>query len=428
MKEKFFEKHLKDFGISESFCIFAKIYDMAKCLFQRDYYKDKISGLLDKDLIIVLTGQRRVGKSCIMQVFVEKLSEDRNNNVVYINKELAQYDFIKNHSDLTSYVSGKYQNDKRNYLFIDEVQEIIEFEKSLRSFQAEEQWQIMITGSNAKMLSSELSTLLAGRCIEIHIGSLNYLEFLQFHGLQDNDESLMQYLRWGGMPYLYRLGLDNEELVVSYLHTLYDTIVLKDIIYREKIRNAIFLKQLLNFVADNVGRIFSASSITKYMKSKKTEVGLQMVMEYLRYFCNAYVVDKVQRYDIHGKRLLELNEKYYFEDLGLRNSMLSANRAGDIECLIENAIYLQLKHQGYQVYVGQLKSAEIDFVAEKNGTRKYIQATYLLANEDTIQRKFDNLLKIPDNYEKMVISMDPYQRQIDFDGVKHLHLRQFLNT
>ena len=397
-----------------------------KTIYPRDYYNLKIEKLIGKGLIIVLTGQRRVGKSCIMKEFVARYEAYENNNVVYINKELPQYDHIRSHEQLTPFVAEHYREGQRNYLFIDEVQEIAEFERTLRGLQAEGLWEIIVAGSNATMLSGELATVLAGRYAEVHIGSLSYKEFLAFHNLQDSDNALMQYLEWGGMPHLHRLGLDNTDVVEDYLQTLYDTIVVKDIITRERIRNANFLKRLIAFAADNVGQMFSASAICKYMKAERVDVSLGMVMDYMSYFRNAYVINQVQRYDIHGKRLLNMNEKYYFEDLGLRNSLVPTNRMGSMEKLIENAIYLHLKQQGYRISVGQLKTGEIDFVAEKNGTKRYIQATYHLASQDTIDREFGNLLQIPDNYDKLVVSLDPFYRQADHHGVRHLPLRQFL--
>ena len=376
-------------------------------LINRPQYTDKIRPSIGKGLIIVLTGQRRVGKSCILQQLIQETGSKQQNNIIYINKEKAEFDFIKSHKELTLYVNEHLNHTKENYLFIDEIQEIIEFEKTLRSLQADDECNIIVTGSNAKMLSSELSTVLSGRYIEFHIQSLNYKEFLEFHQLEDIDSSLMKYLTYGGLPQLYRIGLENQDLAQDYLHNIYNTIILKDVIAREQIRNVPFLENLISFISDSTGKIISASSISKYMKTQQIEVTTTVILNYLAYFCNAFIINKVPRYDIHGKRLLESSEKYYFEDLGLRNDLTGSNRIGDIEKLIENAIYLHLKSQGFAVFVGQFRQMEIDFVAKKNEQTIYVQATYLLASENTIEREFGNLQLIKDNYPKYVISLDP---------------------
>lgn len=395
-------------------------------LINRPQYTDKIRPSIGKGLIIVLTGQRRVGKSCILQQLIQETGSKQQNNIIYINKEKTEFDFIKSHKELTLYANEHLDHTKENYLFIDEIQEIIEFERTLRSLQADDECNIIVTGNNAKMLSSELSTVLSGRYMEFHIQSLNYKEFLEFHQLEDTDSSLMKYLTYGGLPQLYRIGIENQDLAQDYLHNIYNTIILKDVIAREQIRNVPFLENLISFISDSTGKIISASSISKYMKTQQIEVTTTVILNYLAYFCNAFIINKVPRYDIHGKRLLESSEKYYFEDLGLRNALTGSNQIGNIEKLIENAIYLHLKSQGFTVSVGQFRQMEIDFVAKKNGQTIYVQATYLLASEDTIEREFGNLQLIKDNYPKYVISLDPFHKVNDREGITQLHLREFL--
>lgn len=236
----------------------------------------------------------------------------------------------------------------------------------------------------------------------------------------------MKYLTYGGLPQLYRIGIENQDLALDYLHNIYNTIILKDVISREQIRNVPFLENLISFVSDNVGKLISSSSISKYMKSQQSEVTATVILNYLSYFCNAFIISKVPRYDIQGKRLLESNEKYYFEDLGLRNALTGANQIGDIEKLIENVIYLHLKNQGFIISVGQFRQMEIDFVAKKDGQTLYIQATYLLASAATIEREFGNLELIKDNYPKYVISLDSFHKTGNREGITHLHLREFL--
>jgi len=382
---------------------------------------------LDKGMIIALTGQRRAGKSYVMRDLAKKIEEsDAEANIIFINKEKKKFAHIRNDEDLSSYLEDKFHEDKKNYLLIDEVQDIDGFENTLRSLNADEECQIIVTGSNAKMLSSELSTYLGGRYIEIHIQSLSYKEFLRFHKLEDSAETLGKYLSFGGLPHLYRLGLENEDMVWEYIQNIYNTIVLKDVVEREGLRNVTLFENLMSFTSDNAGQLISANSISKYLKSQKIDLTPLTAINYLKAASNAYIINRVPRYDIHGKRLLETNDKYYFEDLGLRNLLVGSNRKKDIEKVIENAVYLHLKNLGFKIYVGTLPEGEIDFVAEKNGRKIYVQVAYLLADEKTIQREFGNLMEINDNYPKYVVSMDPITTPSDFAGITHLSLRQFL--
>lgn len=395
-------------------------------LINRNQYTDKIVPFIKTGMIVVLTGQRRVGKSCILLQLKSLYENSANSNVIYINKENVAFDNIRSYTELSEYVNRHYASDKDNYLFIDEIQEISEFERALRSFQLEEKFKIVVTGSNAKMLSGELSTILAGRYIEFHIQGLSYNEFIEFHGLSDSDETLMSYLNYGGLPQLHRLGLENNDLIIDYLRNISNTIILKDVVAREQIRNISSLQNLIAFIADNIGKLVSASSISKYMKTQQMDVTTTVVLNYLSFFCNAFIINKIPRYDIHGKRLLESNDKYYFEDLGLRNILVGNNRVGDIEKLMENVIYLHLKNQGFTIAVGQFRQTEIDFVVQKNGQTMYFQAIYLLASEETINREFGNLQLIHDNYPKYVVSLDDFNQDVTKEGIIHLNLRKFL--
>ncbi len=393
----------------------------------RQQYIEHIQRFFGKGMIIALTGQRRVGKSYIIRQLVAEIeSSNPDANIVYINKEKTKYANIRNADDLSQYLEGKLKENTDNYLLIDEVQDISGFENILRSLNADEECQIVVTGSNAKMLSSELSTYLGGRYIEIHIQSLSYREFLIFHGLNDSDDSLQKYLSFGGLPHLYRLGLENEDMVWEYIQNIYNTIVLKDVVQREGLRNVTLFENLMSYVSDNTGQLVSATSLSKYLKPKRIELTPLSAINYLKAASNAYIINKVPRYDIHGKRLLETIDKYYFEDLGLRNMLAGSNRTGDIEKVIENSVYLHLKNLGYKISVGTLPNGEIDFVAEKGGTPIYVQVTYLIADEKTMEREFGNLLMIKDNYTKYVISMNPMMSSQNYEGVKHLTLRQFL--
>lgn len=401
---------------------------MKQILLERQGYSERIERMFGKGMVIALTGQRRVGKSCVMRSIYEKYSQDSRNNVIYIDMEKTAFTCISDYKDLEEYVVERLDTSKDNFLFIDEVQEIKDFEKAILSLQSDESCQIMVTGSNAKMLSSELSTRLRGRYMGYHIHGLDYEEFIEFHDLQDSDETLSKFLQYGGLPQLRKLGLDNVDLVDDYLGNVIDTIVLRDIIERENIRNVSLLRTLVRFIGDNIGKQFSARSIVGVLKSQNTEVSANMVLNYLEYLCNAYIIDRVGRYNIHGKKILELGDSFYFEDLGVRNHIVGGNRRFDIEKLIENAVYRHLLRLGYTVYIGMLHKAEIDFVAEKQGSTVYIQVCYMLASQETVEREFGNLQMIKDSHPKYVVSLDRMYGDTNIDGIRHLHLRDFLKS
>lgn len=395
-------------------------------LIERSDYTERIERAFGKGVIVALTGQRRVGKSCIMAQVMRHIGSLPQENVVYLNKEKNEFDGIRDYNDLLGFVNGRLSKDKDNYLFIDEIQDIDGFERALRSLQADDACQIMVTGSNAKMLSSELTTYLSGRHIDYHIHSLGYEEFLLFHKMPDGDEALTAYLQYGGLPQLGRMGLDDRELVDDYLESVYSTILLKDIVERGQIRNVSLLKTLVRFMADNIGKLFSATSIVNFLKGQRVDTSAKVILNYLDLLCDAYIINRVSRYDIHGKRIFELGDKYYFEDLGLRNHIVGGNRSADIEKVMENAVYLHLLRMGYKVYVGQLHKTEIDFVAEKSGSTVYVQVAYLLASQETINREFGNLKLIDDNHPKYVISLDRMMGSVNADGIRHIYLRDFL--
>lgn len=397
-------------------------------VFDRPLYSNRIKPFIGKGIIKVLTGQRRIGKSYILlQLMKDIKKEDNNANIIYVNKELEEFNSIKNDIDLFDYLKDKLLTGKQNYLFIDEIQDIINFENVLRSLLAEDKCDIFCTGSNAKMLSSELSTFLAGRYVEFRIHSLSYIEFLSFHKLKNNDESLKKYLIYGGLPYLSRLPLSNE-ISFEYLRNVFSTIILKDVISRENIRNVDFLETLVDYLSDNIGNVFSANNIHKFLKSQRTEMSVNAIINYLRALSNAYIINKTQRIDVMGLKKFEIGDKYYFEDLGLRNCKNALNFNSDIGKLMENAVYQHLIILGYQVYVGKLDNLEIDFIGIKNDEKIYIQVCYLIADETTRDREFGNLLKIENSYPKYVISMDPFLSGTNYKGIKQFHLRDFLSN
>lgn len=394
-------------------------------LVSRPNYYSKVEKLLGKGILIVLTGQRRVGKSYVMKELVQrKQTEDAN--VIYIDKEKTAFDFIVDYKDLVTYIDEQRKPQKHTYILIDEVQEIKEFERGLRNYYDSPEIDIIVTGSNSDTLSSDLATLLSGRYVEIFIQGLSYEEFLVFHQLEDNDEALRKYINYGGLPGLRPMGLDDPEVVRQYLQGVYNTILVKDIVRRKKVRNVPFLENLIKYVGDNIGKPLSATNIQNYMTSNKNQVSKNLILKYLKATTEAFLVHNVTRYNLHGKKLLESNDKYYFGDVGLRNFVVGGRRANDIEKIVENLVYQHLIRLGYKVNVGQMYATEIDFVGTKGDDTIYVQASYLISEESTFEREFGNLQKINDNYPKYVISMTPFLDSSKYEGIIHVPLAEFL--
>lgn len=392
----------------------------------RQSYLDRIEHYLGKDTIIILTGQRRIGKSYILRLFRNKVSKEAGANVIFIDKEKHEFDDIKTYRDLNVYIDERRNKAMKNYILVDEIQDIVEFEKSVRSYYEEPDVEIVVTGSNSKMLSRDLSTLIGGRYKEIYIQALSYEEFMLFHQLSDSDDTLAKYIQFGGLPGLVKMGLDEQD-AREYQMDVYHTVLLKDVIMRNRIRNVPFLENLVRFLADNSGKIISANSIAKYMKSQGDRITSTVIINYTKFLCESYLIHKVNRYDIHGKKLFESNDKFYLEDNGLRNTLAGGSREGDVEKVIENIIYNHLIRLGYEVTVGQLQAGEIDFVCKKpEGQRVYVQASYIISDEATREREFGNLRAIKDNYPKYVVSMTPLVGRQDSNGITHIHLRRFL--
>lgn len=395
-------------------------------IIKRTEYLDSIFHHLGTNRVIILTGQRRVGKSYLLRSLRDILSDKEGNNVIFIDKEKKEFDSIQNYKDLNEYIGRNRKVGVKNYVLIDEIQDIKSFERTLRAFYEEDDMELIVTGSNSKMLSGELSTIIGGRYKEVYIQSLTYKEFLVFHGLSDSEDSLSKYIRFGGLPGLRKIGL-NEDDVLEYQNDVLNTVLMKDIILRHEVRNVTFLQNLIHYLADNTGKLISASNISKYMGINNTPLSTGAVLKYLEYLTEAFIMKKVSRYDIHGRKLFESNEKYYFQDIGIRNSLIRGVRMFDIEKVIENIVYNQLLFRGYEVRVGQLRNKEIDFVASRPGTGNiYIQVSYLIDSEETYRREFGNLREIKDNYPKYVISMSPLVEDMDDGGIRHISLRHFL--
>jgi len=390
----------------------------------RQVYIDKIQPFIDKQLVKVITGHRRVGKSYILYQLMDIITQnDKKCNIIYINKEDIVFDDLKDYRQLHEYISLNSKTEKKNYIFIDEVQLIDNFHIAIKSLALDENNDIYITGSNAQMLAADLANELGGRYIEFPVYSLSYVEFLDFHKLEDNDISLEKYFHYGGLPYLIHLPM-KEEIILEYLRSIYSTIILKDVIQRKNIRNTYFLEQLIKFLANNIGHLFSAKSISDFLKSQNDKSSPNQVSEYATALIDSYLIHSVGRYDIAGKRLFERGEKYYFENLGIRN-VIAGYKPQDRANRLENVVYNHLLYCHYNITVGTIVGKEIDFVCEKNGEKLYVQVTLELSREETIEREFGNLLKIKDNYPKIVVSAEK-SFENTYEGIEHIYIRDFL--
>ncbi|MEG1071548.1 MAG: ATP-binding protein [Akkermansia sp.] len=395
-------------------------------LHRRDTYIERIKPFMRTPIVKVMIGHRRVGKSFILFQLIDLIrSEEKNANIIYINKEDIDFVDIISYHELYDYISMKLVNGKKNYIFIDEVQEIKDFKIAIRSLALDDHNDIYLTGSNSKMFSSDLANELGGRYVEFRIYSLSYPEFLKFHCLSNDDDSLEKYIHFGGLPYLIHLPL-TEAVVMEYISSVYSTIILRDVVERNKIRNTIFLEQLVRFLANNIGSLFSSKSISDFLKSQKVKMSPSLVSEYADSLTEAFVVHQVGRYDIVGKKFFERGEKYFFENMGIRN-VIAGYKPQDRAKRLENLVCNHLLFCGYDVKVGTMNTEEIDFVCTRGGETLYVQVAMELSSSETIYREFGNLLKIRDNYPKIVVSGER-SFENSYDGVKHIHIRDFLSS
>jgi predicted AAA+ superfamily ATPase len=390
----------------------------------RQTYLDRVKPFIGKPIIKVFTGQRRVGKSYLLFQIIDFIRREQEKaTILYINKEDLYFSFLKTAEDLNQYVLSKKHATKKTYVFIDEIQDILGFQDALRSLLLHQDLDIYCTGSNANLLSGDIAGKLSGRFIDITVYSLSYLEFLQFHLLANNDTTLELYLKYGGLPYLKNLPL-RDEVIFEYLKNIYSTIVYRDIINRYAIRNTVFLEQLVIFLAAHTGSLFSAKKISDFLKSQKTNIPPNQVQIYIQHLVNAFLIHKVARFDLIGKRIFEIGEKFYFENLGIRNGIWGY-RLEDKGKIMENVVYNHLILSGYQVRVGIIDTQEIDFYCEKNGEKKYVQVALTLNEQKTLDREFGNLKRIKDNYPKVVVTLNAYTGN-SIDGIMAIDLRTFL--
>jgi len=398
---------------------------------KRELYIEKIKPFIDKDIIKVLTGIRRSGKSVMLKLIMEELKQNKIDEKQFINinfenlinRELTTAD------KLHEYILKKASEIKKKcYIFLDEIQEVKNWEKCINSLRVNEEYDfdIYITGSNAKLLSGELSTYLAGRYVEFVIYPFSFKEFLETLKSIQQDvstrEAFQKYVKFGGMPFLYNLAFE-EEASLQYLKDIYSSIILKDITQRNKIRDTDMLERVISYLIMNVGNNFSATSISKFFKSENRKVSVETILNYIKAAEESFLIYRVSRDDLIGKKVLNVNEKYYIADHGMREAILGSNQR-DINQIFENIIYLELLRKGYNVRVGKVDNLEVDFVCTKGNEKIYVQVAYLLASSETIEREFTSLEKIDDNYPKYVISMDEFD--MSRNGIKHVNIIDFL--
>lgn len=393
---------------------------MIRTYIPRLQYMQTIKPFIGKDIIKVIIWQRRTGKSYILYQLMDivRASWVPEKKILYLNKEWNEREHIKNHNDLLK-VAGQY-----THLFIDEIQEIKDRELALRDLQAKGKHDIFITWSNADLLAWELSSKLGGRYVSFSIYPLNYSEFLSFHKREDSKESFVLFAKYGWLPYLCNIPLE-EDVVSSYLSDVFDTILLKDIVKRYNIRNVDFFEKLLSFLAHNIWSIFSANSLSDFLLSQKIVLSPLVILNYLRHSLKALFLHEAQRYDIKGKKLFEIRQKYYFTDIGIRNTMVWSYKQLDIWQILENIVFNHLTSHGWTCMVGEYEWKEIDFIAQKWNQKKYIQVAYLMESKTTQQREFWAFNGIDDWWEKIVISMDEFSFPSE-KWIKHIHIRDFL--
>lgn len=406
-------------------------------MIKRKRYLRQILPFIDTELIKVMIGVRRSGKSIMLKLIQDELIKNRNveqSQCLEINFEELRFEKLLHYSALNEYLENQIAqlNGKKAYVFLDEIQEVKGFEKAVNSLRAtyKEQIDLYITGSNAKLLSGELATLLGGRFIQFDIYPFVFSEYLEAKqevlGKKSESEVFQQFLVDGGIPFLATQNLDSEQRD-AYLRDLYNSIVLKDVVQRENVRDVDLLQRIFTFALGNVGRIFSGRSIVKYLKNENINTATNTVNNYIQFGVNAYFFLPVRRYDLQGKKLLSDQEKNYVIDHGLREAILGRNTS-DIELVLENIVLLELKSRGYKVTIGKTSDLEVDFIAERNHNneleKRYIQVSYILVTAETREREFRSLESIKDNYPKMVLSLDEITR--GQNGIQHLNLRNWL--
>ena len=396
-------------------------------MIKREMYLKKIRGLYDSELIKIIVGVRRSGKSVLLKQIIDELLEKgiQDDHIVYINFE--DYDYIEytDPKKFNQFIKEQIKDKDKYYLLFDEIQNVRDFERVINSFRATLNVSIFVTGSNSKVLSSDLSTYLVGRYVSIKMMPFTFKEYLllqEQNGIKNNlDEAFLEYVEWGGMPQIY--NTTNLEERKMYLTDLYNTAILKDIVERHSIKNVNLLNRIIQFIMENIGGIVSAKSITDFLNHEKIKTSVDTVLNYIDYVTSSMIVNKVNRYDIRGKSVMTLLEKYFLADLGilqLKNSTVEKKVGGRLE----NIVYNELIARGYEVYIGKTKNGEIDFVVNDFKDRFYIQVTDYLSSDKVIEREFGAYKELEDNYPKYVLTMD----KLDYsrDGIIHKNIIEWL--
>ena len=389
-------------------------------MLKREIYLKKIRPFYNSNLVKILVGIRRCGKSVLLKQIIEELTNVDDEHIIYINFEYIEYEELLDYKKLNNYIKNKIKDDKLYYLFFDEIQNVLQFEKVVNSLRASSNVSIFITGSSSKLLASELSTVLSGRYVTFKIKPLSYKEVTQL--LDTKDDVLDNYLKWGGLP--NRFEFNDEESIKNYLYNVYDSIILRDVIERLKLQDINLFNLILQYLIDTIGREFSSTNIIKYLKNEGREISNSTLYSYLDALCKCFLIQKIYRYDVHGKTILKTLNKYYMTDLGLaqiKNNKSFINKS----YAIENLVYNQLLIFGYDVCVGKTKKGEIDFIAIKTNEVKYIQVSLTASDENTYEREMSAFDEIKDNYPKYLITTD----KLDYskNGIIHLNLFEFLN-
>ncbi len=400
-------------------------------MIKRETYMSRIRPFIGGDLVKVMTGIRRSGKSVMLELIKEELAESGipAGQFISINFEDMRNSRFLTAEALHAEILRRAESIQgKMYLFLDEIQEVADWEKCINSLRVSLDCDIYITGSNAKLLSGELATYLAGRYVEFVIYPFSFSEFLELFHTVDPDAPAQQcfqkYLVSGGMPYLVNLRFA-EDASRQYLTDVFNSVQLKDIVRRNKIRDVDLLERIVAYTMANVGTSFSATSLVKFLKNEQRTVAAETVLNYIKYCCDAYLLYQVKREDLQGKQILSSNEKYYIADHGIREAVFGGNMR-DINLVLENIVHMELLRRGYTVTVGRIGNREIDFICRRHGEKLYVQVAYLLATEDTVKREFGVYDLIRDNYPKYVVTMDELDRSQN--GIKHRNIRDFLTA
>ena len=394
-------------------------------MLKREVYLSRIRGFYDSDLVKILVGIRRCGKSVILNQIIDEIKDKGvdSNHIVYVNFEFLEYEDLQDYKLLYKYIKDKINDKKIYYIFLDEIQKVDKFENVVNSLRASvKNISIFITGSNSKLLSNEISTVLSGRYVLFNIYPLSYKEFIELTGKDArSEETFFDFVKWGGLP--NRTQFTEENNIKDYLHSVFDSIILRDVVERLGLKDTILFNLLLQYIVDTTGREFSAENVVKFLKNEGKSISTETLYVYLGALCKALIIKKIYRYDIHGKAILKTLNKYYMTDLGIaqiKNNDFEINKG----FAIENVIYNELLCRGYDIYIGKTRDGEVDFIATKNDEKLYFQVSYLLGDKKVEEREFGAFKGIDDNFPKYVLSLD----KIDFsqNGIIHKNIIDWL--